>query len=354
MFLLSDYDYHLPETRIAQTPAERRDQSRLLCLDRNSGRLAHHTFADICDVLSPSDVLVVNNTKVIPARLYGRKETGGKVGILILGRTDQSGYEHGSRSVECHCLIKASRRLKAGACVHFEKGLTAQVLDFADGVYDVRFDCDRAFDELLEQIGYMPLPPYISRHENEASPCDDKTTYQTVYAAEKGAVAAPTAGLHFTDDVLQRLKTRGVLIVAITLHVGYGTFLPVRVTDIRDHRIHTEWYAISEAAAHTINSARAAGRRIVAVGTTSVRTLEYAADENGYVSAGSDQCDLFIYPGYHFRIVDAMVTNFHLPRSTLMMLVSAFAGYENIQTAYQEAIRNNYRFYSYGDAMLIA
>jgi S-adenosylmethionine:tRNA ribosyltransferase-isomerase len=353
MFLLSDYDYHLPEERIAQTPVVRRDQSRLLCLEREKGRISHHTFADICDLLLPSDVLVINNTKVIPARLFGRKETGGKAEFLMLGNTRQTADDAQQEAVVYHCLIKAARRLKNGARVFFDKGLTARILGFQNGVYAVRFDCEGELDVLLEQIGYMPLPPYISRPEGEAPPCNDQNTYQTVYASQKGAVAAPTAGLHFTEAVLQRLKARGILIVAITLHVGYGTFLPVRVTDIRDHQIHSEWYAISDEAAKTINQARSDGRRIVAVGTTSVRTLEYASDDNGYLSAGADHCDLFIYPGYTFKLVDAMITNFHLPRSTLLMLVSAFAGHENIQQAYREAIRHDYRFYSYGDAMLM-
>lgn len=354
MFLLSDYDYHLPEDRIAQVPVGRRDQSRLLYLNRQNGALGHHTFADIADLLSPSDVLVVNDTKVIPARLFGRKATGGKVECLILDYHDRQGHKDRGGRIECRCLIKASKRLNPQTRVYFEEGLKADVLHFKEGIYTVRFECGGVFDELLDKIGYMPLPPYISRDKTEKVACDDRMSYQTVYASQKGAIAAPTAGLHFTRDVLGRLKNRGVLIVAITLHVGYGTFLPVRVNDIRDHQMHSEWYVISEAAAHTINTARASGRRVVAVGTTSVRTLEYAADENGRLVPGSNYCDLFICPGYRFRIVDAMVTNFHLPKSTLLMLVSAFAGRENIQNAYQAAIDGNYRFYSYGDAMLIA
>jgi S-adenosylmethionine:tRNA ribosyltransferase-isomerase len=353
MFLLSDYDYYLPEERIAQKPAVRRDQSRLLWLKREDDRISHHIFSDICDLLLPSDVLVINNTKVIPARLFGRKETGGKAEFLILERVKQKADDSRVGSVVYRCLIKAARRLKNGMRVFFGKGLTACILDFQNGVYDVCFDFDGDLDVLLEQIGYMPLPPYISRREGEPPSCNDKTTYQTVYASQKGAVAAPTAGLHFTETVLQQLESRGILIVAITLHVGYGTFLPVRVADIRDHQIHSEWYTIEDKAAQTINQARSDGRRIVAVGTTSVRTLEYATNDNGYLSAGADYCDLFIYPGYTFKLVDAMITNFHLPKSTLLMLVSAFAGHRNIQQAYREAILHDYRFYSYGDAMLI-
>ena len=354
MFLLSDYDYDLPEELISQMPAKRREHSRLLCLNRKTGDVGHHAFVDICDILSPSDVLVVNNTEVIPARLFGRKESGGKAEFLILDYNDGQRRMEETGRFECRCLIKASKRLKAGMLIHFEKGLKAQILDFRDGIYEVRFLCDGGLADVLDEIGHMPLPPYIKRSERGTPFCDDKTAYQTVYAAQKGAIAAPTAGLHFSDELLAKLKAKGIRIVAITLHVGYGTFLPVRARDIRDHRMHSEWYSISEETAKTINAAKAGGSRIVAVGTTSVRTLEYAARRTGQLVAGSDHCDLFIYPGYEFKMVDAMVTNFHLPKSTLLMLVSAFAGYKEIQQAYREAIKEKYRFYSYGDAMLIA
>jgi S-adenosylmethionine:tRNA ribosyltransferase-isomerase len=351
VYSLIDYDYDLPKALIAQQPAPERDRSRLLVLDRKTGGLSHHTFQDLTDLLLPSDVLVVNNTEVVPGRLFGKKASGGKVELLIL---DYAGKQKNGATPSgrvCGCLIKASKRPGPGTRLLFEQGLSGEVLDFKDGIFTVNFSCDRRFEDLLYEIGHVPLPPYIQRDETTF---DDKAAYQTVYASQKGAVAAPTAGLHFSDEILERLRKKGIQVVEITLHVGHGTFLPVRVSDIRQHRMHSEWFHISEEAADTISNAKADGRRVVAVGTTSVRTLEFSADTFGHVGKRSGACDLFIFPGYRFKVVDAMVTNFHLPESTLLMLVSAFAGREQVLNAYKAAISKQYRFYSYGDAMLIA
>lgn len=353
MFNLSDYHYDLPADSIAQQPVEQRDRSKLLGLDRQTGRLTHTVFSDIGDNLKAGDVLVVNNTAVIPGRLAGKKETGGKVEVLI------SDFVSGQKSIEengsfvCRCLVKASKRSSPGTWFHFSDGLKAEVLAAGNGDYQLKFYADGDFETLLYQIGQVPLPPYIKRNSGGMSDCDDQTSYQTVYASRKGAIAAPTAGLHFTENLLDELQTAGVNIVELTLHVGYGTFLPVRVTDIRRHQMQAEPFTISAKSAEAINAARADGKRVVAVGTTCVRTIEYASNSSGEVQAGSGSCDLFIYPGYRFKTVDAMVTNFHLPQSTLLMLVSAFAGRQNVLNAYQEAISRCYRFYSYGDAMFI-
>lgn len=349
MFSLDDYDYYLPEERIAQKPVARRDQSRLLVLNRQTGKMKHLKFYDIHNLFDTSDVLVINNTKVVPARLLGQKETGGKAEILILDYPGikQNGIHEGE--CICRCLIKTAKQPKNGAMLFFDQKLKAKVVKCISGIYTVRFFYQGNFERVIDRIGHVPLPPYIQR-------CDDKkdrTSYQTVYASAKGAVAAPTAGLHFSKTLIEKLKKKGVTIVEITLHVGYGTFLPVRTRDIRDHRMHSEWYSISKDASDKINASKKAGHRIVAVGTTAVRTLEYACDENGMITEGDGDCDLFIYPGYRFSVVDAMLTNFHLPRSTLLMLVSAFSTRENVLNAYQAAVEKQYRFYSYGDAMLI-
>jgi S-adenosylmethionine:tRNA ribosyltransferase-isomerase len=348
MYTLDDYDYHLPANLIAQVPADRRDGSRLLHLNRQDGTLAHRQFRDLLDLLVPSDVLIVNDTRVVPGRLHGRKATGGKAELLILDYGEQQGAEQRFY----HCLIKASKQAAAGTRIVFDQGLVAVVHDVVDGIYTVRFDGPAPLSEAIQRIGQMPLPPYIKRDGTQTDQAD-RTRYQTVYADKQGAIAAPTAGLHFTDEVLARIREKGVVVAAITLHVGYGTFVPVRVDDIREHRMHEEWFSISEDTARIVNQAKAEGRRVVAVGTTSVRTLEYAARNNGAVSPGSGRCNLFIYPGYAFKMVDAMLTNFHLPRSTLLMLVSAFAGRETMLQAYAQAVRERYRFFSYGDAMLI-
>jgi S-adenosylmethionine:tRNA ribosyltransferase-isomerase len=353
MYALEDYDYSLPEELIAQVPASSRDQSQLMVLQRRSQGTSHHPFGDIVELLSPGDLLVVNNTRVVPARLLGTKETGGRVEVLLLNYPGQMPGERQTGNRTCQCLVKASKRPRPGMRFYFHGGLQASVLDGADGLYNLEFHSNGDFDSLIDQTGRIPLPPYIKRHETNPPPCNDRERYQTVFAEKKGAVAAPTAGLHFSHELLRELVATGVQIVPITLHVGYGTFLPVRVVDIRKHQIHTEAYELTQEAATAINQAKAQRRRIVAVGTTTVRVIEFAADEDGRVRAGSGECNLFIYPGFEFRVIDALLTNFHLPRSTLLMLVAAFAGRDFVLSAYEEAIRRKYRFYSYGDAMLI-
>ena len=353
MFSLNDYKYEIPDKLIAQKPIAQRDRSKLLFLRKSTGELSHHQFYELVDFLSSSDILVLNNTEVIPARLLGKKDTGGKAELLILNYPGEEKQQKDACEMVCQCLIKTSKRPRVGTSFFFDQILKAEVIHISNGIYTVRFSYKSDFDHLLYQIGRVPLPPYIKRNIDNNT-FDDQVSYQTIYASEKGAVAAPTAGLHFSEKLLKALKARGVTIVIITLHVSYGTFLPVRVSDIREHKMHSEIYVISEAAAERINRAKADGRRILAVGTTCVRALEYASDDRGYLNPGSGRCDLFIYPGYTFKVVDAMITNFHLPKSTLLMLVSAFAGRENILKSYQEAIQNRYRFFSYGDAMLIA
>ena len=350
MYSLSDYDYHLPSERIAQQPAATRDISRLLVMDRRSGAVTHGRFTDILTHIEARDVLVVNNTEVIPGRLFGRKESGGKVEVLIL---DFAGGRKVERRFVCQCLVKASKPPRVGATLHFEDGLRATVETVGGaGHFTLAFDCDEPFLDKLDHVGRVPLPPYIRREAGYSLP-EDRSRYQTVYAEQKGAVAAPTAGLHFSQDLLAAITAKGIGIAALTLHVGYGTFAPVRVSDIREHRIHTERFMIPAQTSAQIKTAREAGGRVIAVGTTCVRTLEFMADEHGDVSPGHGECDLFIYPGYRFNVVDGMVTNFHLPKSTLLMLVAAFAGREKILKAYGDAVKEKYRFYSYGDAMLI-
>jgi S-adenosylmethionine:tRNA ribosyltransferase-isomerase len=352
MYTLDDYDYELPESLIAQTPVPNRDESRLLHLKRAADKVAHRRFREVADLLRPSDILVINNTQVVPGRLYGRKETGGKVELLILDYGQPSGGVEDDFRRTYHCLIKASKQAGAGTLLFFEQGLAAEVQDFSQGVYRVAFNSPEPFDALLQRIGRMPLPPYIKR-DADTPDAEDRQRYQTVYARKQGAIAAPTAGLHFTDDIFERLRERGVTVVPLTLHVGYGTFVPVRVADIREHRMHEEWFSVSKKTAAIVNRAKTTDRRVVAVGTTSIRTLEYAVDADGQLMPGTGRCDLFIYPGYPFKMVDAMITNFHLPRSTLLMLVSAFAGRERMLAVYREAVAEKYRFFSYGDAMLI-
>jgi len=353
MFSLHDYDYTLPPERIAQQPAPHRDQARLMVLDRHTGALRHHRFDDLPDLLAPGDLVVVNNTRVVPVRLFGRKATGGKVEILILD------YPGGLRRLKAEgafvseCLVKASKKPAPGTRLLFGDDLAAEILASDEERHVLKFTSREPFTAVLERIGVMPLPPYIKRPDPAATPAD-REDYQTVYAAEEGAVAAPTAGLHFTPELIQALEKRGIAVAALTLHVGYGTFVPVRVDDIRRHRMHAEYCRVSPPVADTVNRRRARGGRIVAVGTTSVRTLEYAAAPQGRLRAVEGANDLFIYPGYRFRLVDAMITNFHLPQSTLLMLVAAFAGRDPILRAYREAIREDYRFFSYGDGMLIA
>ena len=353
MYSLHDYDYALPEELIAQRPAQTRDQARLMAMNRQTGDLQHHRFQDLPSLLTPRDLLVVNNTRVVPARLFGHKSTGGKVEVLILD------YAGGLQRLETDgaftsaCLVKASKKPKPGTQLHFGDRLSAEIMALQGDIHTLQFTSPQPFETTLEQIGVMPLPPYIKRSAPAENP-HDRHDYQTIYASEKGAVAAPTAGLHFTPGLLQALDAAGIPVVALTLHVGYGTFLPVRVTDIRHHQMHAERFTVSGTVADKINRHKAQGGRIVAVGTTSVRTLEYATAPDGQLQALDGQNDLYIYPGYRFRLVDAMITNFHLPQSTLLMLVSAFAGRQAILDGYREAIAQRYRFFSYGDGMLIA
>lgn len=350
---IDDFDYELPDDLIAQHPADRRESSRLLVLGRQNGKTCHTRFYELPRFLDGSELMVVNDTRVIPARLLGhKKETGGRIEVLVIDYA--GGIQTGTNpyTFECKCLIRASRAPGPGARLEFDHGLSGRVLSADHGTYSIEFKSDIPFEKMLEKTGRIPLPPYIRRSEHEAE-ADDKINYQTVYAEKNGAVAAPTAGFHFSHTLLDRLEQKGIEIASITLHVSYGTFMPVRVSDIRNHKMHVEHYNINPMAAEKINRARRQNKPIVAVGTTSVRTLEYAADPKGDIQSGPGACDLFIYPGYRFKIVDAMITNFHLPKSTLIMLVSAFAGRQNILLSYREAIEKGYRFFSYGDAMLI-
>ncbi len=340
---LSDFDFELPEELIAQEPLAERTGSRLMILNRETGSLTIGGFSGIVDYFKSGDVLVINDTRVIPARLLGYKESGGKVEVLLVRRLA------GTKEVWV-CLTKASKGPRVGTRLLLGGTLTGTVVDGGEEPYKhVQFVCEGDFLQQIEEIGRIPLPPYIRRDDSPL----DKERYQTVFAQNAGAVAAPTAGLHFTPEVLQQLRNKGVEIHPLTLHVGIGTFLPVRVDNIREHRMHAEHFTVPSATAVAVNQARAGGRRIFALGTTSTRTLEYAVDDQGLLQAGSGNCDLFIYPGYRFRTVDAMLTNFHLPRSTLLMLVSAFAGRESILAAYRRAAAEGFRFFSYGDCMLI-
>lgn len=336
--LLSDFDYVLPPDRIAQEPLARRDDCRLLVLDRASGALLHRRFRDLPDLLHPGDLLVLNDTRVLPARLYGHKLSGGRVEILLTRRRDSSRW-----------LAMTRPGLRDGQTIRLPNGLAAVVASIqADGQRILAFDRDGAdLDAVLHQIGKMPVPPYVQR------PIDNPEEYQTVYAREEGSVAAPTAGLHFTPELLARLRDTGIHTTTLTLHVGPGTFRPVKVDDVSRHQMHPEWFRLSPESAEAINQSRSEGRRIVAIGTTVVRTLESLADDSGRVHPTEGDTSLFIVPGHRFRAVNAVVTNFHLPRSTLLLLVSAFAGRECILSAYAEAVATGYRFYSFGDAMLI-
>ncbi len=336
----SDFWYDLPEELIAQFPAEPRDSSRLLVYDRKTKSIEHRHFFDITDYLQKGDVLVVNNTKVIPARIYGCKEhTGGKIEFLLLKRLDLTHWE---------VILKPGRIAKAGAVFCFGDKLKARVESIGeDGSRVVEFIYDGTFETILEELGEMPLPPYIKEK------LSDKTRYNTVYSKIDGSAAAPTAGLHFTRELLQKVKDMGVEVVEVLLHVGLGTFRPVKVNDVTDHHMHSEYYEVSEQASRTINQAKAEGRRVICVGTTCVRTLESASDENGYLTACSGNTDIFIYPPYKFKVVDCLITNFHLPESTLIMLVSAFCSREEVLKIYDTAVQQKYRFFSFGDAMFI-
>ncbi|MBM7556272.1 tRNA preQ1(34) S-adenosylmethionine ribosyltransferase-isomerase QueA [Halanaerobacter jeridensis] len=338
---VEEFDFDLPEELIAQKPAEPRDESNLLVVKKDQGVLEDKVFKEIVDYFNPGDTLVRNNTKVIPARLFGqKKETGGKVEVLLLNQKELDTWE---------VLVKANGKVKVDTTIVFADGrLEAEVKDLTDfGGRVVEFEYEGVFEEILDELGNMPLPPYITRE------LDEPDKYQTVYAEKRGAAAAPTAGLHFTDRLLNKLKEKGVNIVDITLHVGLGTFRPVRVEKIEEHDMHSEYYEVSAEAAEIINQTKEEGNKIFAVGTTTTRTLETVADEDGYVKADKGWTDIFIYPGYEFKNIDALITNFHLPESTLIMLVSAFAGKEETMKAYQHAVAEEYRFYSFGDGMLL-
>lgn len=338
---VKDFYYDLPEELIAQDPLEDRSSSRLLVLNKNTGELEHKVFKDILEYLNPGDCLVINDTKVIPARLMGVKEdTGAAIEVLLLKRGADDIWE---------CLVKPGRKARPGAVIVFGDGLLkGRIVDVVDdGNRLIQFEYDGIFEEILDKLGQMPLPPYITHA------LKDKNRYQTVYAKNEGSAAAPTAGLHFTNDLLKSIEEKGIHIARVTLHVGLGTFRPVKVDRIEEHHMHTEFYCIDDSEAEKINNARRNGGRIIAVGTTSCRTLESAATDDGYIPASSGDTDIFIYPGYRFKAVDCLITNFHLPESTLVMLVSALAGKDIIMNAYSEAVENRYRFFSFGDAMFI-
>lgn len=337
---VSDFNYNLPEELIAQTPIQKRDESRLMVLDRNNKKIEHKIFKDIIDYLKPGDVLVRNNTKVIPARIYGKKETGANVEFLLLNNIEGDVWES---------IVRPGNKLHVGTKVIFGKGkLKAEILDVLEGgTRKVKFEYDGIFNEILDQIGLMPLPPYI--HEE----LKEKDRYQTVYAKFQGSAAAPTAGLHFTDELLEKIKEKGVEIANVTLHVGIGTFRPVKVENIEEHHMHSEHFYIKKEDVEKINKAKQEGRRVIAVGTTSCRVLESIANDTGMVKETEEDTSIFIYPGYKFKCVDALITNFHLPESTLLMLVSALAGKDFVMRAYDQAVENQYRFFSFGDAMFI-
>lgn len=358
LYQLDAYDYELPSDRIAQFPEAQRDQSKLLVLESEKAELTHTHFADIRRYLRKGDLLVVNATKVFPARLIGRKESGGKAELFLLHFPHQLTEEEPTRWHEATALalVKSSKRPKVGSILLFSEDLQARVDGFSDeGKVEVtlqyRLAEHESLEALLQSLGQIPLPPYISRPDGSLD--EDTDRYQTRYARETGSVAAPTAGLHFSDELLAQIRELGVEVEQVILHVGYGTFAPVRSEDIRKHRIHREWIEVSEETAAHINQKKAAGSRIWAVGTTTVRTLEFAAAQTGCVQAISGECDLFIYPGFSFQVIDNLITNFHLPKSSLLFLVSALAGRERILAAYKEAIDRHYRFFSYGDAMAI-
>ncbi len=349
-FLLDSYDFHLPDELIAQKPAARREGSRLLKIDCQSRAITHGVFSDLVHLFSAGDILVINNTRVFPARLLGRKETGGKVELLLLHYPESSSAMGGE--AEVRALLKSSKRPKPGSHILFGTDLEAIIIENnQNGSVLVSLRWQGDLDVILEEYGNVPLPPYISRTSGPDD--EDRRRYQTVYARQNGAIAAPTAGLHFTDELLTELKGRGVGVAPVTLHVGYGTFAPVRSRDIRDHIIHSEWVSVSAESALAINQCRSAGGRVWAIGTTSARALEFAADGAGRVCEIAGECRIYIYPGYQYQIVDNLVTNFHLPKSSLLFMVSAFAGRDLLMSAYSEALKEKYRFYSYGDAMVI-
>ncbi len=338
---VKDFDYYLPEELIAQDPLEDRSSSRLMILDKKTGEINHRIFKNIIEELKEGDCLVINNTKVIPARLYGAKVgTNAKIEVLLLKRRENNVWE---------VLVKPGKKAKPGTQISFGEGkLIGTVIDVVEeGNRLIQFSYEGIFEEVLDELGQMPLPPYITHQ------LKDKNRYQTVYAKYDGSAAAPTAGLHFTKELLEQIQEKGVKIASVTLHVGLGTFRPVKVENVLDHHMHSEFFIIEESEAKKINDTKAAGGRVISVGTTSCRTLESATDENGKLKATSGWTDIFIYPGYQFKMIDALITNFHLPQSTLLMLVSALAGREHVLSAYEEAVKERYRFFSFGDAMFI-
>jgi len=336
----SSYFYNLPKELIAQYPKDKRSESLLLKLDRTTGKISHHKFSEIINFLRPGDVLVLNKTKVIPARLFGTKPTGAKIEVFLLNQITDKTWE---------CLVKPGKRLRVGTRINFSDNFSGKIIDYADeGGRIVQFEWQEDFWNVLENFGKMPLPPYIKREAIEK----DKETYQTIYAENRGSVAAPTAGLHFTRELMQKIREKGVEILEVILHIGLGTFRPVKTDKIQDHKMHREHCQVTKNVAEKINKAKDEGRRIIAVGTTTTRTLESFA-KDGKLFSGSHWTDIFIYPGKELQIIDGLITNFHMPESTLLMLVSAFAGYENIMKAYKIAVAKKYRFFSYGDAMLI-
>jgi S-adenosylmethionine:tRNA ribosyltransferase-isomerase len=348
---LSQFDFILSPDLIAQEPCPERDRSRLMVLNRRTGDLENQHFNRIIEYLSPGDVLVINDTQVIPARLEGKKKSGGRVECLILNYPAQPVMG----TYFTPCLLKAGGKIRPGDQIYFGEGLEGEILPPSpNGTALVRFRFEGRFDAVLKKFGRVPLPPYIHRNVHSADPLEqDRNRYQTVYARHPGAVAAPTAGLHFSSDLITAIKEKGVVVSPITLHVGYGTFAPVKAERISEHKIHSEAYMVSAQTAREIREQKKQGGRIIAVGTTSARVLEHQALKHGSIKAEKGECDLFITPGFSFQMIDGLITNFHLPRTTLLLLVSAFAGSENIQKAYREAIERKYRFYSYGDAMLI-
>ena len=338
---VSDFNYELPEHLIAQHPYDKRDEARLMVLDKQTQKIEHKVFKDIIDYLNPGDCLVINNTKVIPARLYGKKDTGANVEFLLLKRIEGDFWE---------AMVRPGSKLKAGAKVIFGDGLLkSEVLEVLEnGNRKVKFEYNGIFNEILDQIGLMPLPPYITEATRE-----DNKKYQTVYAKYDGSAAAPTAGLHFTEELLEKIKEKGIEIANVTLHVGIGTFRPVKVENVEEHQMHSEHYYIKQEDADKINRAKKAGKRVIAVGTTSCRVLESVADSNGMMRETEGDTSIFIYPGYKFKCIDNLITNFHLPESTLIMLVSTLAGKDFIMNAYDEAVKEEYKFFSFGDAMFI-
>jgi S-adenosylmethionine:tRNA ribosyltransferase-isomerase len=350
MFNIEDYNYELPSGLIAQVPKKTRDHSRLLVVDPLKKSLEDCHFFDLPMLLRPGDLLVVNDTRVVPARLFGRKESGGRVEILVLEHPGSNGENSRTRA----CLVKSSKRPKNGSRLFFEKGILGLVREVLEnGLVRITFTGDMPIDVLLEEKGQIPLPPYIKRDKANPHSKLDRERYQTVFSEKRGAIAAPTAGLHFTRDLIERLKQAGIGVTSLTLHVGYGTFRPVRVKDIREHHLGEEVYRIKPETAKAVERTRKEGGRVVAVGTTVVRALETASDPDGFIRPGQGRTDLFLIPGYSFKAVDVLITNFHLPKSSLLFLVSAFAGLDLIKDAYRHAVEDGYMFYSYGDAMMI-